>query len=160
LTNPSTDFWQKTHYGFERDNGHCLFTKLDKDFIFFSQLEFNFKGLFDQCGVMVRINQNNWIKASIEYEDEKISKLGSVVTNLGYSDWAMTTISSNIKTMWYKVKRNEKDFQIENSLDGEHWSLMRITHLHMDFKTIEIGIYACSPEESSFKCMIKKIFLD
>ncbi len=22
-TEPNTDFWQRTHYGFERDNGHC-----------------------------------------------------------------------------------------------------------------------------------------
>ena len=59
--------------------------------------EFESSCRFDQCGVVMSLDSDNWFKASIESEDEKIQRLGSVVTNHGYSDWATTDISSDIK---------------------------------------------------------------
>ncbi len=159
FTEPFTDFWQRTHYGFQKDNGHCFLTKINKDFKFLAQLEFQFKELYDQCGIIIRINENYWTKVSIEFENQKISKLGSVVTNLGYSDWAMTNIPSDVHSMWYKVKKKGRDLAIENSFDGKNWSQMRISHIHTNFRTIESGIYACSPKQSSFKCIIKNIII-
>ena len=44
----------------------------------------------------------NWLKASIEYENQSFQHLGIVVTNNGYSDWATTEISANVKSM--KIK--------------------------------------------------------
>ena len=87
-TNEKTDFWQKTYYGFQRDDGHCLLTSQPGDFSLMSQVEFRPKEKYDQCGLIVRGDRENWIKVSTEYEDEKCSRLGSVVTNLGFSDWA------------------------------------------------------------------------
>lgn len=45
-------------------------------------------------------------------------RLGSVVTNHGYSDWATTDISSDIKAMWYRFSRRGSDYCIECSQDG------------------------------------------
>jgi uncharacterized protein len=159
-TNPYTDFWQRTHYGFQSDNGHCLFIKVEKDFTFTSHFEFSMEEMYDQCGIIVRIDEENWIKASIEFEDKNVSRLGSVVTNLGYSDWATTDISSDIKSMWYRISKREKDFLIENSIDGQEWIQIRIAHLHKEAKFINVGIYACSPKDSSFKCKIDNMILD
>jgi len=107
--------------------------------------------IYDQVGLMVIIDEENWIKVSTEYEGEEISKLGSVVTNLGYSDWATEDIFSAINSMWYRVKRDGDTFFIENSRKGENWFQMRINHLHREVKELAVGIYACSPKESSFK---------
>jgi uncharacterized protein len=159
-TEPYTDFWQRTHYGFKRDNGHCLFTKIEGDFSFTGCFEFEPHTVYDQCGLFTRIDHDNWIKVSTEYENENISRLGSVVTNLGYSDWATTDISSEIKSMWYRIRKNGKDFIIENSSDGEKWKQMRITHLHQATEQLEVGIYACSPQNGSFICKIKEIIID
>jgi uncharacterized protein len=159
-TEGDTDFWQKTHYGFERDNGHCLFTKAGGDFSFAGHFEFDPQNVYDQCGLMVRVDQKNWIKVSTEYENNEISRLGSVVTNLGYSDWATTDISSDIRSMWYRISKKGNDFLIENSLDGEVWKQMRITHLHKECDALEIGIYACSPQDGSFTCRIKEVIID
>lgn len=159
-TEADTDFWQRTHYGFKRDNGHCLLTKLRGDFSFTGHFEFEPQTIYDQCGLIVRIDQDNWIKVSTEYENENISRLGSVVTNLGYSDWATTDISSEIKSMWYRISKNGNDFLIENSRDGENWKQMRITHLHQEIEELEVGIYACSPQDSSFQCKVDKIIID
>ncbi|MBS3788867.1 MAG: DUF1349 domain-containing protein [Candidatus Bipolaricaulota bacterium] len=153
-TNPETDFWQRTHYGFKRDNGHCLLTELEEGFSFSAHFEFEPENLYDQSGLIVRVNKDNWIKVSTEYEDGDMNKLGSVVTNLGFSDWASTDISSEISSMWYRVKSSANDFLIENSLDGEDWSQMRVAHLHKETDRFEVGIYACSPRQGRFNCKV------
>lgn len=159
-TEPNTDFWQRTHYGFIRDNGHCLLTKIKNDFSFAGHFEFEPQDTSDQCGLIVRIDKENWIKISTEYEDENISRLGSVVTNLGYSDWATTDISSDIKSMWYRVSKRDCDFLIENSINGNEWSQIRITHLQKQMEELEVGIYACSPLNNSFECKIDELIID
>lgn len=159
-TEPETDFWQRTHYGFRNDSGHVLLTDLKEDFSFAAKFKFEPQNKYDQCGIMLRLDSENWIKISTEYEDQEISRLGSVVTNQGYSDWATEDISSEINAVWYKVSKRGNDFLIENSFDGKKWSQMRITHLHQDFEEIKVGVYACSPKESSFKAKIQEIIID
>lgn len=159
-TKPYTDFWQRTHYGFRRDDGHCYITEIEGDFSFSAQLSFESKMLYDQCGVMLRIDEENWVKASVEFENMTISRLGSVVTNLGYSDWATSDIPTNIDVMWYRFNKNGKDVLIENSYDGIQWKQMRILHLHHEAKKVKVGVYACSPQNSSFECKIKKMVVD
>ena len=99
------------------------------------------------------LDSENWLKASIEYENEEYQHLGSVVTNRGYSDWATTAIPANVKTMWYRFSRREDDYCVECSQDGEHFTQMRICHMWEGAGPIRFGIYACSPEASSFKAV-------
>jgi regulation of enolase protein 1 (concanavalin A-like superfamily) len=156
-TDEQTDFWQTTHYGFQRDNGHCLLTKHTGDFSLMTQVEFRPREKYDQCGLMVRVDRLNWIKVSTEYEDEKCSRLGSVVTNLGFSDWATQDISSDHREMWYRVSRNGDDFFLENSYDGHSWLQLRVTHLHKASELLEVGVYACSPIGKGFWCRFKQL---
>jgi uncharacterized protein len=160
VTRSKTDFWQGTHYGFRRDDGHCLLTKLEGDFSISTKVSFTPVNQYDQCGMMIRLDSQNWIKCSTEYENEEVSRLGSVVTNMGYSDWATQDISSGIKSIYYKISRRGKDFLLENSFDGEKWQQMRVTHLHELNGTIEAGIYACSPIGEDFKCNFEYIKID
>jgi regulation of enolase protein 1 (concanavalin A-like superfamily) len=97
------------------------------------------------------LDSENWLKGSIEYENEQFQHLGSVVTNLGYSDWATTAIDASVKSMWYRLSRREDDYCIECSVDGVNFSQMRVCHMHRGGGTIRFGVYACSPEESSFR---------
>ena len=105
---------------------------------------------FDQCGIVLYLDAENWLKGSVEYENADFQHLGSVVTNLGYSDWASTEIDSSVKSMWYRLSRRESDYCIECSDDGRIFRQMRICHLHKGEGTIRFGLYACSPENSSF----------
>ncbi|AOP33540.1 hypothetical protein A0128_06580 [Leptospira tipperaryensis] len=152
-TSPDTDFWQKTHYGFRRDNGHCLLKNITADFSLSVRTEFYPKKQYDQCGLIVRIDSENWIKTSIEYETSDHSRLGSVVTNLGYSDWATLDIHSKINTMWYRIQNKENDFLLEYSENGMNWKQLRMAHLLLNSRPLAVGIYACSPMESSFECV-------
>lgn len=151
-TQPKTDLWQRTYYGFQNDSAPVLQMKTsEKYFSFIVKTEFDSKARFDQCGIVVYLDSENWIKASIEYENEQYQRLGSVVTNRGYSDWATTDIDASVKSMWYRLSRRESDYCIECSTDGTTFQQMRICHLWKGDGEISFGIYACSPEEGSFQ---------
>lgn len=154
VTNPNTDLWQRTYYHFRNDNAPVLqMSTKEKYFSFTVKTDFDSKHRFDQCGIVVYLDSENWLKASIEYENEIFQHLGSVVTNNGYSDWATTEIDAQIKSMWYRLSRREEDFCVECSADGYNFQQMRICHMWKAADEVNFGIYACSPEDSSFQAV-------
>ena len=155
ITKPYTDLWQRTYYHFRNDNAPVFQMETDeKYFSFLVKTDFSESGhRFDQCGIAMYLDSENWLKASVEYENEEEQHLGSVVTNGGYSDWATTVIGASVKSMWYRFSRREDDYRIECSADGVKFDQMRICHMHRGDGKIRFGIYACSPEDSSFKAV-------
>lgn len=155
VTAPNTDLWQRTYYHFRNDNAPVFQMETEeKYFSFLVKTEFlESHHRFDQCGVVLYLDSENWLKASIEYENDEFQHLGSVVTNMGHSDWATTEISARVKSMWYRLSRREDDYCIECSEDGVRFKQMRVCHLHQGAGRIRFGIYACSPENSSFKAV-------
>jgi hypothetical protein len=150
-TRPFSDLWQKTHYGFSRDTAHLLLDETSEDFTFTVKTSFSPKVQYDQCGVVLYQSEDCWFKASIEYENENYCRLGSVVTNLAYSDWATTDLKTpkgEIET-WYRLSRRGSDFLIEHSADGNAFQQMRIFHLYNLSAEVAFGVYACSPKNSS-----------
>ena len=154
-TRPFTDLWQRTYYHFRNDNAPVLQMKTEeKYFSFVVKTDFTRSSRrFDQCGIVMYLDSENWLKASVEYENDRFEHLGSVVTNHGYSDWATTAIPADVKTMWYRLSRREDDYCIECSQDGKNFSQMRVCHMLEGAGEISFGIYACSPEDSSFKAV-------
>ena len=151
-TAPKTDLWQRTYYHFQNDNAPVLQMQTRERFFSFV-VKTDFTGShhrFDQCGIVMYLDSENWLKGAVEYENEEFQHLGSVVTNNGYSDWATTAIPADVKTMWYRLSRREDDYCIECSTDGVTFSQMRVCHVYAAADEIRFGIYACSPEESSF----------
>ncbi len=118
ITDPGTDFWQRSYYGFRNDNAPALQVESKDNFTFTVKATFEYRNQYDQCGLIIYLNSLNWFKASIEYESEKFSRLGSVVTNLGYSDWATTDIATPT-AMWYRLSRRGPDFLIEATPSGK-----------------------------------------
>ncbi|MBF4275518.1 DUF1349 domain-containing protein, partial [Vibrio anguillarum] len=146
-------------YGFRNENAPALLIDSKDNFTFTAKVSFTYQELFDQCGLIIYLDNENWFKASIEYENQSFSRLGSVVTNLGYSDWATTDIPLP-KEIWYRLSRRGPDFLIESSFDGLVFNQMRIFHLHQlgettiemakcnpplpTQKVVSFGVYACS----------------
>lgn len=152
VTAPNTDLWQRTYYHFRNDSAPVLQMETDEKFFsFVVKTQFQSKRRFDQCGIVMYLDSENWLKASVEYENEVFQHLGSVVTNGGYSDWATTEIDAGIQSMWYRFSRREDDYKIECSQDGSVFKQMRICHVGKGGGAIRFGIYACSPEDSSFR---------
>jgi regulation of enolase protein 1 (concanavalin A-like superfamily) len=174
-TDPHTDFWQRSYYGFRNDNAPALLLERNDNFTFTARARFAYRKLFDQCGLIIYLDSGNWFKASIEYDNERFSRLGSVVTNNGYSDWATTDIATT-GTMWYRISRRGPDFLREAAPDGSAFRQMRIFHLHTLGETtaemgkldpfvgterpIRFGVYACSPLDSSFAAEFDHFSID
>ena len=159
VTKPHTDLWQRTYYHFRNDNAPLLQMETSEPYFSFV-VKTDFSSAchrFDQCGVVLYLDSENWIKASVEYEDGKFQHLGSVVTNEGYSDWATTAIDGQLRTMWYRLSRREDDYRLECSQDGVNFSQMRVCHLCKGGGAVRFGLYACSPEESSFTAVFSQM---
>ncbi len=173
-TEPNTDLWQRTYYGFQHDNAPAILLTSDLNFSFTTKVSFNYQARFDQAGVLIYIDHDNWFKASVEYENTDVSRLGSVVTNQGYSDWATTDISTT-PSIWYRLSRRNADFLIEHSFNGKEFKQMRIFHLsalgdtdataaqlaptEIFAQPVRFGIYACSPLDSSFTATFEYLSL-
>lgn len=161
VTLPGTDLWQRTYYHFRNDNAPVFQMETDEQFFsFIVKTEFEQSHQrFDQCGIVIYLDSENWLKAGVEYENNQFQHLGSVVTNFGYSDWATVAIDATVKSMWYRLSRRNDDYCIECSTDGVTFTQMRVCHLHKGNNTIRFGIYACSPEDSSFKAVFSNMEL-
>lgn len=152
ITEPHTDLWQRTYYHFRNDNAPVLQMETEeKYFSFVIKTEFDTKVRYDQSGIVMYLDSENWLKAAMEYENDIIQRLGSVVTNNGYSDWSSVDVDAKIKSVWFRLSRRGDDFCIENSTDGVKFKQMRICHMFNVKDKIQFGIYACSAENSSFK---------
>ena len=159
VTKPCTDLWQRTYYHFQNDNAPVFQMETEEEYFSFV-VKTDFREShhrFDQCGIVMYLDSENWLKASIEYENSTYQHLGSVVTNQGYSDWATTAIDASVKSMWYRLSRRQDDYCIECSEDGIIFHQMRICHMQKGKGKIRFGIYACSPEDSSFKAIFSKM---
>lgn len=175
LTDPKTDFWQRSYYGFRNDNGHALLLESAANFSLTVRVRFQYRTRFDQCGLLIYLDADNWVKASIEHEDRTAARLGSVVTNRGYSDWATTDIAPTGEIR-YRLSRRGPDFLIESSLDGRIFRQMRVLHLHalgettaamgqadpplVPEKSVRFGPYACSPGEAGFSAFFDEFLLE
>ena len=160
VTKSHTDLWQRTYYHFRNDNAPVFQMETEQRYFSFTvKTEFDSKHRFDQCGVVMYLDSENWLKASIEYENGEFQHLGSVVTNLGYSDWATTAIDASVKAMWYRLSRREDDYCVECSYDGRQFRQMRVCHMWKGNGKVRFGIYACSPEDSSFRAVFSQMEL-
>lgn len=148
-----TDFWQRTHYGFEVDNGHLLQCQVQGDLVLTTRVSFRPRHRYDQAGLMLRLSPTCWIKTSVEFEPDEASRLGVVVTNGGYSDWSTQALPQGVDTMSFKLRVEGRDCIVQSSFDGRDWQQLRIAHLaELDpARPAWCGLYACSPQGAGFE---------
>ena len=160
-TAPGTDLWQRTYYHFRNDNAPVLQMETEEPFFSFT-VKADYSGArrrFDQCGLVLYLDSENWIKASVERENDEFSHLGTVVTNHGYSDWATQEIPAEATEIWFRLSRRQDDYRVECSRDGVRFAQMRVCHLWEGAGKIRFGVYACSPEDSSFTAVLTDLHL-
>jgi len=148
-----TDFWQKTHYGFQNDNGHFLYTELAGDFTLTTKVQLSPVHQYDQAGLMVRISPDFWLKTSIEFEPEKPNRLGAVVTRQGFSDWSTQDVPKSFQELHSRIQRTGDDYIITHrQSELENWSQIRMAHLENAQQIpVQCGLYACSPIDAGFE---------
>ncbi len=74
-TMPHTDLWQRTYYHFRNDNAPVLQLETEERyFSFIVKTDFAEScHRFDQCGIVMYLDSENWLKGSVEYENESSS---------------------------------------------------------------------------------------
>ena len=67
-----SDFWQRTHYGFQADNGHFLYADAPGDFVLETRVTFEPAQQYDQAGLMVRLSADCWLKTSVGLSEKDL----------------------------------------------------------------------------------------
>ena len=148
-----TDYWSKTAYGFEADNGPALLAEAHGDFVLTTQVRFYPAHQYDQAGLLVYCSRECWLKTSVEYEPEGPGQLGVVETNRGYSDWSFQDFPRDCGQVGLRVRLRSGDCLVEFRGEDGRWRHLRVAHLDEwpARQTVECGIYACCPKEAGFR---------
>lgn len=147
LAGPNTDFWRLTAGGYVRDSGHFYYCRQGGDFQAEVRLKGEYQELYDQAGLMVRVNEATWLKCGIELVQGK-QKVSAVVTR-EYSDWSMVALPHNPDTLWLRVNRRGATIEVHYALDGLDYHLLRQAYLSQA-ETMDVGMMCASPEGSGF----------
>ncbi|MBN1678680.1 MAG: DUF1349 domain-containing protein [Anaerolineae bacterium] len=144
---PKTDFWRKTHYGFIRDNGHFYSQDVTGDFVAGVKLSGNYNALYDQAGLMVRLDDRVWLKFGIEYVGG-VQNLSVVVTR-DFSDWSVVPVPHTPPTVWLRLIRRAETVETHYSIDGSAYTMVRLAYLSTE-ETLSVGMMCAAPEGDGF----------
>jgi uncharacterized protein len=146
---PKTDYWRKTFYDYVTDNGHFLFLPVTGDFTLESRVTGKYAALYDQAGLMVRLDSGNWLKCGLELVDG----IGhaSVVVTREFSDWSTVRGITTKEPLWWRIIRKGSSLEVLYSLDGKNFISTRLGYLPLP-AAVGAGIMCCSPEGAGFTC--------
>ena len=145
---PQSDYWRIAHYGFTVDDAPFLYTTYGGEFEAKVKITGDYRERYDQAGMMIRIDHENYIKTGIEYVDGKYN-LSAVVTH-HTSDWSVITLDRAVPFIWIKAVRRLDAVEIYYSYDDQTYTLMRIAWLQ-DNTPVQGGLMAASPDGQGFQ---------
>nr|WP_255616970.1 DUF1349 domain-containing protein [Aurantimonas sp. VKM B-3413] len=148
VTDHGSDFWRETHYGFVRDSGHFFGVDVPGDFTAQVRVRGAFEALYDQAGLMVRLDPERWLKAGIEWTDGA-PNIGSVLT-LGRSDWAASPFSGDSGDFRLRLTVSAGVLRLQVSEDGARWPLLRLCPFPAA-ASYRVGPMCCTPERAGLK---------
>lgn len=144
------DFWKKTLYGFEFEDGSALLSEWNNN----SAVEVSFQlasftELYDQAGILLYQGPEQWIKAGIEINDG-IPQLSTVVTD-GYSDWSLAAVPEWVDKEVTLRASIIKDAVIIRARTEHHaWRTIRVARFPHTSGN-QAGPYTCSPTREGFE---------
>lgn len=150
---PESDYWRKTHYGFTVDDGPFFYTTRGGEFEVSMKISGDYKTRFDQMGLMLRIDEEHWVKTGIEYLDG-IYNFSTVVTDI-HSNWSIVELTGRPKSIWIKAIRKIDAVEIFYSLDGVTYKMSNVVYL-ADNKPIMVGMMAASPDGNGFDALFEE----
>ncbi len=150
-TGHETDFWQKTYYGFHHDSGHFLHLARKGEFTVETRFSGHYETLYDQAGLMVRHDENNWLKCGIEFTDG-FCHLSTVVTVDGSSDWSAFALEGISGALDIRVSRLEDAMFVQYRVQpAGPWRMARLAYFPPELEKLNVGVMACSPQRAGFK---------
>ena len=147
-----TDFWRLT--GIARDSGHFYYQRQAGDFLIECKVSGGYNTQYDQAGLMVRLDEANWIKCGIEFVDG-VQQASAVVTRV-YSDWSVAPLPHNPTSLWLRLKRQGTVIEIEYAPDGAHYRLLRQAYFSLA-DAMDVGLMCASPEGPGFSVTFESV---
>lgn len=144
-----SDFWRTTSYGFVRDTGHALLTPFYGGTAVEVGFVADFDTVYDQAGVMIRIDPRTWLKAGVELTDG-VPHLGAVATN-GQSDWSLSPVPDWAgRDVTVRVSRSGDALTVRARVDHEPWRTVRLAPLAPSAQATA-GPFCCSPQREGLR---------
>lgn len=150
---PQCDYWRISHYGFTVDDAPFYYATYGGEFEVKVKITGDYKSRFDQMGLMLRIDHENYIKAGVEFVDGKFN-LSTVVTHKT-SDWSVITLDKTPDFVWIKAVRRLDAVEIFYSYDDKTYTMMRNAHLQ-DNTPVMVGLMAASPDGNGFDAKFER----
>lgn len=144
---PKSDYWRISHYGFTVDDAPFYYAEYGGEFEAKVKVSGDYKTRFDQAGLMVRIDHENYIKAGIEYVDGRYN-LSTVVTH-HTSDWSVIALDKPVEAIWIKAVRRRDAVEIFYSFDDKEYTLMRNAWMEAN-RPVKISMMGASPDGNGF----------
>lgn len=148
VTDAKTDFWRDTFYGFTRDTGHALLFEQGESFTAELRIRGRYEHLYDQAGLMVRIDERRWVKAGVEFTDGR-THLSTVVTD-GRSDWSVAGLDGDLSDVRLRVTVAGASLRVQASTDTATWPLLRLAPFP-GADRYQVGPMAATPERAGFR---------
>ena len=145
---PKSDYWRISHYGFTVDDAPFYYAEYGGEFEAKVKIKGDYKVRFDQAGMMIRIDHENYIKTGIEYVDGKYN-LSTVVTHKT-SDWSVIALDKPVDYIWIKAVRRRDAIEIFYSFDDKDYYMMRNAWMEANHP-VKIGMFAACPDGDGFK---------
>ncbi|MFL6617259.1 MAG: DUF1349 domain-containing protein [Povalibacter sp.] len=152
-----TDFWRKTFYGYITDNGHFFHLPAEGDFRFEARVNGKYAAQYDQAGLMVRLDQQQWMKCGTEFVDGK--RNASVVFTRDFSDWSTLPDLSQTAPIWWRVIRAKDSIEAHCSSDGKTFMAVRQGYFTPHAK-VSVGIMCAAPEGPGFDAVFDELKLE
>ena len=148
---PKTDYWRQTYYGFTVDDGPFYFQNIGGEFEMTVTIQGEYKSRFDQMGLMLRIDQTNWIKFGVEYLENHIN-ISAVVTR-DKSDWSMIKLQNIPSEVELKMIRRIDAVELLYRINSQsEYSLLRLAYFP-EINPVKVGMMAASPDGEGFKAV-------
>lgn len=149
---PQTDYWRISHYGFTVDDAPFYYTTYGGEFEVKVKITGIYKTTFDQMGLMLRIDHQNWIKAGVEYVNGK-QNVSTVVTH-NTSDWSVVELNNAPPSIWMKAVRRLDAVEVFYSLDDKKYTMIRTCWLQ-DNCPVMVGLMGASPDGAGFEAIFE-----
>ena len=145
---PKSDYWRISHYGFTVDDAPFYYAEYGGEFEAKVKIMGDYKVRFDQAGMMIRTDHENYIKTGIEFVDGKYN-LSTVVTH-HTSDWSVIALDQPVKELWIKAVKRLDAIEIFYSFDDKEYKMMRNAWMEQN-RPVKIGMFAACPDGNGFK---------
>jgi regulation of enolase protein 1 (concanavalin A-like superfamily) len=152
-----TDFWRKTFYGYVTDNGHFMYVSMLGEFTLQARIDGNYSALYDQAGLMVRLDEKHWMKCGSEFVEGK--RWASVVFTHDFSDWSTMEDLAQNGPVWWRVVRKKDSIEAQCSKDGEKFMTIRQGYFPADVKVM-VGVMCAAPEGAGFDAVFDQLTIE